>query len=373
MCQKCDDKSEVIENEVTVVTMSNLVGSDIFSDIKQFKTIVAYHKDCMDGLGAATMFYQTMINQNIDPDSIEYYPVQYGELYMPKLCEYQLIIFVDFCPKIAELEILEKENKNVYIFDHHESAMNAVSGIFQKDSKDIKAFFDMHRSGTLIVHDILLAGRGNRLTILDRLKGKRDNTFKLSLLARYISDRDLYTFNIAESREFNEGLRYMVSFLKINSPKEFLAFINNGTKFATKFNKGIRSKIGDFQKDLISLGYQLLDPVEKYVHKLTKISKKANVITIGKSFGKPIELKVLLNSHLISEVGNSIAHDGYPTLQLFMVQEEDSIKIVGSLRSKDNLPAINTIAECFGGGGHRNAAGFEISIDMLSPLLSGKL
>ena len=35
--------------------------------------------------------------------------------------------------------------------------------------------------------------------------------------------------------------------------------------------------------------------------------------------------------------------------------------VIASLRSMDHLPSINDVAESFGGGGHRNAAGFELS------------
>lgn len=373
MCTKCDNISEVTKKDKDENVLSNLVGSDIFSDIKQFKTVVAFHKDCMDGLGAATMFYQSIKNHGFNPDNLDYLPVQYGDLYMPLICEYELIIFVDFCPKKEELTILENEKKLVYIFDHHETAMNNCKEIVAKDSKDFRIFFDMSRSGTLIIHDILLKSRSPKISLIDRIKGVRDNSFKMSMLASYISDRDLFTFNIYESKEFNEGLRYMVSFLKIKTPKEFLDFINNGTKLPTKYNNGISSKIGQFQKDLIKLGTMLLDPVSSFVYKMNKIASKANVIIVGGSVGKPVGLKVLMNHHLISEVGNEIARSGFPSLQFFLVQEEDNMKVVCSLRSLDNLPAINTLASALGGGGHRNAAGFEITVDKLPLLLSGKL
>lgn len=370
MCKTCNDISEVTPAENI---LSNLVGSDIFSDIQQFKTVVCYHKDCMDGIGAAAMFYQAVKNHGFNPENLDYFAVQYGDLYMPTICEYELIIFVDFCPSATEISILETEQKLVYVFDHHETAMKNCKEIVRKDSKNIRVFFDMGRSGTLIVHDILLKSRNPKISILDYIKGVRDNSFKLSMMANYISDRDLYTFNIYESREFNEGLRYMVSFLKIKTPQEFLKFINNGTEFPTKYNNGIRSKIGYFQKDLIKLGTMLLDPVHSFVYKMNKIASKANVIIVGGSVGKPIGLKVLLNHHLISEVGNEIAKSGFPSLQLFLVQEEDKMKVVCSLRSLDNLPAINELAQSFGGGGHRNAAGFEMTIDKLPLLLAGKL
>ena len=372
MCTTCKDKiPESIDSNDKI--MSNLVGSDIFSDIKQFKTIVCYHKECMDGLGAATMFYQAVKNSGYNPDNLDYLAVQYKDLYMPTICDYELIVFVDFCPSTEELEILDKEGKYLYIFDHHETAMDNCKNIIAEDSKDFRIFFDMDRSGTLIVHDLLIKNRHPKISLLDRIKGVKDNTFKLSMLAAYISDRDLYTFRLHESREFYAGLDYMVSFLKIKTPKEFLEFINNGTKLPTKYNKGIRSQIGNFQKDIIKLGTMLLDPVFIYVDKMFKISNKAKTIVVGTSVGTPIEMKVLMNHHLISETGNEIAKSGYPSLQFFLIQEEDTMKVICSLRSLDNLPAVNVLAKAFGGGGHRNACGFEITVDKLPALLTGKL
>ena len=67
--------------------------------------------------------------------------------------------------------------------------------------------------------------------------------------------------------------------------------------------------------------------------------------------------------HLTSDVGHELAIQS-GTFGLCWTLSKEGLVAKCSLRSNGGYD-VSTIAKVFGGGGHRNAAGFEVPIDVL--------
>ena len=63
-------------------------------------------------------------------------------------------------------------------------------------------------------------------------------------------------------------------------------------------------------------------------------------------------------THLISEIGNAMSND-YPFIVMWF---ETPTERIHSLRSRENGVDVSEIARAFGGGGHMQASGFNMSI-----------
>ena len=61
----------------------------------------------------------------------------------------------------------------------------------------------------------------------------------------------------------------------------------------------------------------------------------------------------------MSEVGHELANKSESFGMIWYLGEENKAKV--SLRSNGDYD-VSAIAKCFGGGGHRNAAGFSVDI-----------
>lgn len=94
-------------------------------------TIIAYHKNCTDGLVAASTLFR-----QLDTDHVTHcIPVNYGvgaDLGIPEVQNFSVaeadqIIFIDFCPDMDVLRtLLENENLDVVILDHHDTALKRL-------------------------------------------------------------------------------------------------------------------------------------------------------------------------------------------------------------------------------------------------------
>ena len=121
------------------------------------KTICIYHGNCADGFGAAWVvreYFKTeqlKANIGIGEDlNIEFFPGVYQT--PPPDVTGKDVIIVDFSYKRAVIEeMLEKAN-NILIIDHHQSAIDDLSGIDLTLDKyrDLQFYFDVKHSGAML-------------------------------------------------------------------------------------------------------------------------------------------------------------------------------------------------------------------------------
>lgn len=297
-----------------------------FQKFKDEKINVVYHKNCIDGIFAAALVKIMADGLGMQANFI---PCQYGEkLEIPGE---DIVIFVDFSLKNLQMRNLISKHKEVYVFDHHGSAFDELSSLGE-EYKNFFLVFDNSVCGTEVVFKNLYN---------TEIFGKINEEFILS-----ITDMDLFKFKFDTTKPLR-------AILEFKTQKKDL-------ELAIEIIKMPDEEIKQLAKD----GEILTEYVWAGARKISKalVKKEKSPITICNEFFIAIN-----NTGNTSEVGNQICEDmNFMSLQYFIL---DNMNVVCNLRSKDSLSDASRIAVFFGGGGHRNACGFQLPFEQLGNML----
>src|SRR5579859_5933766 len=136
------------------------------------KTVILYHKDCMDGTASRYAAWRKF------GDNAEYYACQYGQ----PLPDFERgpeteVFFLDYSTSQTELEALGEACGRVVVLDHHQTAREALEGC--KHPK-VEVVFDMNRSGAVIAWEYFHPDA------------------EVPMLLQYVQDRDLWKFKFGD-------------------------------------------------------------------------------------------------------------------------------------------------------------------------------
>lgn len=237
-------------------------------------------------------------------DACTYIPMNYDDKPIAYKLQNRTIAVLDFSFTEEEISKIKSNNNQIVIIDHHKTALRI------KDLENV--LLDMNKSGAILAWEYFHPNK------------------EAPAFLKYIQDRDLWKWELEDSYEFSIAFQ--------NVPKRFQEY--------SKYKD--RKEI----KKLIKTGRAL----KSYQDQLIKsISNKADTVT-----WKGTKIKLVNSPIFQSEIGNYLSSED--TAALIYYKNHESNKIISSLRSKGNLD-VSTIAENFGGGGHKNAAGFTLEID----------
>jgi hypothetical protein len=258
------------------------------------KQLVIYHANCIDGFTSAWAVWKKYGDENT-----EYLPASYGDK-VPDVTG-RWVLVVDFSYPRDVMVKMNEQTSGLSVFDHHKTAEAALEGLNF-------ATFDMARSGAGLTWDIL--HRNARPWLID-----------------FVEDRDLWRWKISKSKEANAW----ISACKRDS------FADWDRLSATPL------------ADVISNGEAVLAFVDRYVSEMVE---QARIIDF-EGARVPIVNAPYIN---ISELVGKLAETAPFALGWF--QRADGLYAY-SLRSRgpDGVD-VSEIAKKYGGGGHRNSAGF---------------
>jgi nanoRNase/pAp phosphatase (c-di-AMP/oligoRNAs hydrolase) len=265
-------------------------------------TVVIYHANCLDGYGAAYAAWRKF------KDSAEYVPANYGD--NPPCVLGKKVYILDFSYKREVLLRMKDEAASILVLDHHKTAKEDLEGLEF-------AVFDVERSGCIMAWDYF--------------HGEKSRPFGLEL----IQDRDLWRFNYRITKAFTAALRALI-------PLDF-------SSWSVLLNVSAAYELADRGKDLLTVFESDVEELAKHFHAIELFSVK------GVACNAP--------SKYASELGNLLAlqHGTYAAVYSY----DGASKLwLYSLRSVGDFD-VSGIAKLYGGGGHKNAAGFS------SPLLIG--
>jgi oligoribonuclease NrnB/cAMP/cGMP phosphodiesterase (DHH superfamily) len=273
---------------------------------------VIYHANCFDGICSAWVIWK------IYPDS-EFIPMHYGDKKFLDNIEQDCYenanindeyIFVDFSIPRVYLELLSSKCP-VLVLDHHITAKESLEGLDY-------AIFDMNESGAS------LAWKYYHYISKDNLD--------MPILIRYIKDRDLWKFNEPYSDEINA---YIQSFpMEIPQYNQLDKLLSSDDGFRQAFTGG--------------------SSILRYKQTMTETICKNMLVRIVGGYNVPTVNAMLL----FSEIGNNLCkmYPEFPFAASFFIRSDN--KIQWSLRSIGDFD-VSLVAKANGGGGHKNAAGFE--------------
>jgi oligoribonuclease NrnB/cAMP/cGMP phosphodiesterase (DHH superfamily) len=262
---------------------------------------VLYHGNCYDGFGSAFSAWKKLGNSAV------YYPVAYNAP-VPDISTFDTVYIVDFSYPKDVMEKIADQVKKLVIIDHHKTAQQNLQDFSRPNAEKI---FDMNKSGAYLTWEYF-----------------HPNT-EIPQLIKHISDRDLWQFKLPGSHDIHKAL--------VSHPMDFELWDN----FDVETLKADGKICGRLHDQLVQ-----------------NICKKPFLFRLGE-----YTIPVVNTSMAWSEVGETLYKNkaDAPFVASFTVYGD---KIMWSLRSVGDFD-VSAVAEKFGGGGHKNAAGFKTDWDFL--------
>lgn len=289
--------------------------------------LIIYHNNCPDGFCAA------IIAKKRYPEAC-LMPLNHGqegalEKLLP-LVEDKDVLMVDFSLRTrAENVALFESAKSFRIFDHHKTAKAELEGL------DF-AVFDMNRSGAGITWDELFGkydkvfyNSGKEIRI-----GPGRNYIGMPEVQRpwyvdYVQDRDIWKHELPRTKEVNSFIMTLVF-----SEVAWRVLDNMSSEQAANLGVGALAHVDHYVREIVE-------------HRRAGTLRGYTVAVVNAPY---------LN---ISEVGNVLAAD-HASIGMGWFERGDG-KMQFSLRSNGDID-VSEIAKTYNGGGHKNAAGFQLSL-----------
>lgn len=278
------------------------------------KTLCIYHGNCADGFGAAWVVLQAL-----GADNVEFHAGHYGKP-APDV-EGRDVIIVDFSYPYELLVLLGHQARSILIIDHHKTAAEALERLqpapakfteWANSTQRVGTVFDMHRSGAGMTWDFFFPDAPR------------------PPLINHIEDRDLWQFKL-------EGTKDVMA-----------AVFSHPQDFAT-WDLLMADHIDALRQD----GHAIERKQQKDVADL--VASNSRFMVIGGITAPTINLP----HTMASDAGNQLSQ-GQPFAAIYWDTAEGR---QFSLRSSDDGEDVSAIAKQYGGGGHRNAAGFKVPFE----------
>lgn len=314
------------------------------------KPIVIFHAHCADGFTAAWVMYHYL-----ECDA-ELYAASYYE--DPPDVSGRDVFVVDFHYDRDTTLAMKDAAKSMVVLDHHKTAATALDGI---DG----CVFDMDRSGAMMAWDYC-AERSKELVQRFCQQATHD-LHKQPWLVRYVQDRDLWRWELEDSRAINAFIQHQSHTIEnwdrmANMTRAQAASLGDGALNA--INSYVEATILSTQLMYVS-GH--LVPVvnaqpwhaSEVLNTLCRSSLQVNAVP------GPWGPQVRSCASLRDDGDAPNYMKGYwPPFAVSWYVRDDG-RVGHSLRSKrqaGHLKSfdVSALAKAWGGGGHREAAGFVL-------------
>lgn len=261
--------------------------------------LVIYHGGCMDGFTAAWVASQYLPESELRGMAYTDEPPDDEDV------RDRRVYIVDFSFKRDVCERIHEKARRLTILDHHKTAEAELQGLPYAD-------FDMEQSGAGMTWDYFANG------------------YPRPWLVDYVEDRDLWRFKLPDSKEVNAGIATTPMTLEA-----WDGLHRQGLDRTREIGRG-------------ALAFESMCA--------DKAAKEARVIRF-EGYDVPF---VNTQYQLASVTAGKLAEDAPFAVAWF--QKGDG-KIQYSLRSRgEDAVDVSEIAKRWGGGGHRNAAGFTVDV-----------
>lgn len=197
-------------------------------------------------------------------------------------------------------------------------------------------------------------------------------TLDVPMFIRYIQDRDLWIWNYKETKAF---CHYCFQNVKtIEDMAHYFPIIDYDNPTFVEKNKVINKTS---VKQFVDMGMLMLDSIEKQMDEIQEKGLQEIVVinedNNAKYFGYCINANSIFSSELGSRLCRLDKKHGFAIICSVVTTIDGQPQIACSVRSHNFEFGSDGISKLFGGGGHKNAAGFKLPLNKLNELISGKL
>ena len=307
---------------------------------EKLNTLVVYHANCVDGITAAAITVKHLLErQGLLEEEIHLYPMSYdddvAELYVAIIKhEIKELYIVDFSITKEQLLTIEAYNVKVHLYDHHASAFRKLMGAdYPLGKTSNENFYLRNEHNDITSIHIVLDNAECGASLCWKHLINTDRTAEMPELIKYVKDYDLWQFTLPTTAEISK-------FLKQQS-KDLATYTALLSSFENK----------DYLRAIAAQGVTILryeskledDLIREGVCPLVIEGVEGLAVNAPYAFSSSIGHKLAVESKTFGAVWSQLA-DG---------------KIAFSLRSNGDECDVSKLAECMGGGGHKNAAGFS--------------
>ena len=318
------------------------------------KPLVIYHASCADGFGAAFAAWLKL------GDDAEYVPMQSLDSKLNAVEAWEAlsaaipskantgreVYILDFSLPKPVVDKLFAVSERVVWLDHHKTAFemwceDGERSLFEQSNGRDEVILDNNKSGAYLAWEFFHPGP------------------EVPLFIRHIDDYDRWQFKIDGTKAFNKAIWS-------HAPWSFKQWV----EWFYDCEAGFTHK---YWADFYTEGEAILRAHEQNVQSVVKGSarecwiKAPEPIDLPGSFLDEVTqgwqgLAANCPPHLQSDVGHELATQSGTFGLLWSIDKDGQCKC--SLRSNGDYD-VSAIAKAFGGGGHRNAAGFTTDIQTL--------
>lgn len=286
----------------------------------RYKYGIVYHDPCVDGFSSAYIAWQYLVYLNLAlPEEIKLIPATYQDELntIAKARDCDSLYIVDFSLPPEYLEVLSEGHVNIRMFDHHKTAIDAYTKGTKIEYRNVKGhirlqdninfFYDLEECGASLIYKTLY------------------NTTHLPTWVSYVKDRDLWIKALPHTDEIAAVMQML--------PKTIEAYSGVIKELESNF-----PTVANGGEAILAYKAFLVDAA----------CERAVPITLAGKEGLVTDSEYAL----ASEIGNKLATQS-GTYGVLRCGDNYSLRSVGDYD-------VSEIAKEFGGGGHKNAAGFTL-------------
>lgn len=273
---------------------------------------VLYHGNCYDGFGAALAAWLKF------GKDATYVASVYGTK-PPEMPEDAEVYMLDFSYKRAVLLELLPKIGSLTIIDHHKTAEEDLKDL-KKDAGDkpVEVVFDMEKSGALLAYEYF---HGSDV---------------IPKLFPYLSDRDLWKFELPRSKEINAFIKSHP--YDFDEWKKIMDLLDEPAAFDAAALSG--TYVLKFQQRTVEM-----------------MCDQARMEKIGEH-----TVPVVNSTGFWGEIGEELLKRYPDALFGASYFDRKDGRRQYSLRCAGEKFDVSTVAKSFGGGGHKEAAGYDVEI-----------
>ena len=312
---------------------------------------IYYHADCLDGFAAAYAAWRRF------GEAAHYRPMHHGDSWLADDVAGRQVFILDFSFPPAILEAMAAQATRVVQLDHHVSArrdwlavLNTNEGAtcYNAPDRPLTVVFDLEKSGTRLAWEHFQPDE------------------PLPRLLACIEDQDLWRFTLDETRPLCRALRMepfsfatwdaLVRTCEDADSPAYRQLLVGGEAIERQLQAEVRRLAEGGLPCPARLRGEPIDALQAVRHGLP-------VITDGEQSWQAVTgLAANANMVFASELGNLLAERSSSFGLTWQLTADGLAKV--SLRSKGDFD-VSVIATRYGGGGHRNAAGFRLPAQQL--------
>lgn len=302
---------------------------------------VLYHGNCPDGFGAAFAAWLRF------DKNAEYIPVSYGKPVPDMITGDETAVYiVDFSYPTKVIDHLVTSHGKVVVLDHHHTAKCELESLMREYNSDPYLIrFDLNKSGAVLAWEYFHRNLGVPEFFL------------------YLQDRDLWEFKLDKSREVSMALRsYPYDF---NVWRDITGIVQFGQIYEL-----LGICVDNLKKEGIAcrrLTEQQVNNMAAH-HRWVYLDTKRQQVTFTEKLepggnGNPmvpahVAIMPCANATVFfSEVGERLLELNPAAECAACYLDRQDGKRQWGLRSRESFDC-SVIAKAFGGGGHKQAAGF---------------